>query len=117
MIRKIRLVTVVALLAAGIAAGDVAAHAKLLRASPAPGGSVAEPPTVVRVWFQLSGTEELDPKRSALSVWDARGKHVDDGKGGVDLDDLDRRSMVVRLKPVGPGRLHGQMEGGLDARR
>lgn len=54
---------------------------------------------MVRIWFKIAGTEELDPKRSAVSVWDSRGRRVDDGKGGVDLDDMDRRSLLATLKP------------------
>lgn len=78
------------------------AHAKLTKAEPAPGSTVRTPPRVVRLWFVLGG-EELDPKRSAVSIWDSRGKRVDDGKGGVDLDDLDRLTMIARLGPIGPG--------------
>ena len=80
-----------------------AAHARLVRADPSPGATVRTAPKMVRLWFKLSGVEELDPQRSAVSVWDQRGKRVDDGKGGVDLDDLDRKSIIARLRPVGPG--------------
>ncbi len=79
--------------------GRVWSHAKLLRAEPAPGSTVKTSPTVVRAWFN----DELDTKRSGISVWDRRGRRVDDGKGGVDLGDLDRKSMTVKLKPLGPG--------------
>ncbi len=81
----------------------VGAHARLLLAHPAPGSTVMAPPQVVRVWFKLDPNEELDPKRSAISVRDARGMRVDDGKGGVDLNDLDRASMLVRVKATAPG--------------
>jgi methionine-rich copper-binding protein CopC len=83
--------------------GDLLAHAKLRRAEPSPGSVVKTAPDVVRLWFALSPNEELDPKRSTVSVWDRRGRRVDDGKGGVDLGDLDRRTMIARLKPIGPG--------------
>lgn len=83
--------------------GDVSAHAKILRAEPAPGSSVKIAPKAVRIWFTLSGNEELDPERSRISVLDSTGRRVDDGKGGVDLNDLDRRSMIVRLKPLKAG--------------
>ncbi len=82
---------------------DVMAHAKLQRAEPPPGSIVKTPPAVVRLWFSMSPNEELDPRRSTVSVWDRRGRRVDDGKGGVDLNDMDRRSMIARLKPIGPG--------------
>jgi len=81
-------------------AGAAAAHAKLLRATPAPGSTVTAAPKEVRAWF----SEELTPKGSTISVWDRRGRQVDTGKGGVDLNDLDRKSMVARLKPLQPGR-------------
>ncbi|MDQ7820789.1 MAG: copper resistance protein CopC [Armatimonadota bacterium] len=80
-------------------AASAAAHARLVRSEPAAGAVLRSAPREVRAWF----SEELDPGRSRLSVWDARGRQVDDGRGGVDLDDLDRRSMVARLRPVGPG--------------
>ncbi len=78
---------------------DAAAHAKLVRAEPAPGSTVKTPPRVVRVVFD----DELDPKTSTLAVTDQRGRRVDDGKGGVDLDDLDRKTMLARLRPIGSG--------------
>lgn len=98
-VRSLSTVSLAALMAVLITVPSVGAHSKLVRAVPAPGGTVKVPPKVVRAWFP----EELDPKRSVLSVWDTKGRRVDDGKGGVDLDDLDRASMVVRLRPIGPG--------------
>src|SRR2546425_293391 len=84
--------------------GTVAAHAKFLRAEPAPNSTVTSAPQVVRVWFTLaSADEELDAKRSTLSLFDARGKQVDDGKGGVDLNDLSHKSMIVRVQSRQPG--------------
>ena len=84
--------------------GTVVAHAKFLRAEPAPNSTVTSAPQVVRVWFTLAdANEELDAKRSALSVLDAHGKQVDDGKGGVDLNDLTHKSMIVRVQARQPG--------------
>ncbi|MDR7452607.1 MAG: copper resistance protein CopC [Armatimonadota bacterium] len=83
--------------------GGAAAHAKLRRADPAPGSTVTAAPRVVRLEFALSPHEELDVRRSTLRVVDGRGRRVDDGKGGVDLNDLTRRSMIARLRPIGPG--------------
>ena len=57
-------------------------------------------PATVRAWF----SDELVVGRSAISVWDGGGRRVDNGKGGVDLNDLDRKSLVAALKAVGPGR-------------
>lgn len=80
-------------------AGAVLGHARVLKADPGPGAVLHAPPQVVRVWFD----DELDPKRSGLSVWDRRGRRVDDGRGGVDLGDLERRSMFARLRPIQRG--------------
>jgi copper transport protein len=77
-----------------------AAHAKLVRADPAPGAVLRSAPIQVRVVF----SEELAARGSFLVVVDGRGRRVDDGRGGLDLDDLDRKTLVVRLKPLRPGR-------------
>jgi methionine-rich copper-binding protein CopC len=77
-----------------------AAHARLVRADPAPGAVLRSAPRQVRAVFN----EELAARGSFLVVVDGRGRRVDDGKGGLDLDDLDRRTLVARLRPVGPGR-------------
>ncbi|MGH2372098.1 MAG: copper resistance CopC family protein [bacterium] len=81
------------------AGGVIWSHGKLLRSEPAPDSTVKTAPRVVRAWFN----DELDAKRSTISVTDARGRRVDDGKGGVDLQDMDRKSMIARLKPAAPG--------------
>ncbi len=83
-----------------IATSGVSGHAKLVRAEPAPGTTVTAAPQAIRAWF----SDELDVRRSAISVWDDHGRRADDGKGRVDLNDLDRKSMVAKLKPVTPGR-------------
>jgi methionine-rich copper-binding protein CopC len=82
-----------------IAAGPAAAHAALVRADPSPGSTVRAAPQVVRAWFN----EELDVKKSMLIVTDRSGKRADRGGGGVDLNDLDRKSMLVRVPAIGPG--------------
>lgn len=74
-------------------------HARLVRSEPANQSSVATAPKVVHAWF----TEELRVQGSTISVLDARGRRMDGGKGGVDLDDLDRKSMMVRVGPLAPG--------------
>jgi methionine-rich copper-binding protein CopC len=96
-------VLVAALCLAVIPAASVLGHAKLAKAQPAPGARVTVAPKVVRAWFRLAAGEELDASQSQLSVWNAAGKRVDDGTGGVDLKDLDRRSMIAPLKPLTPG--------------
>ncbi len=75
------------------------AHAKLQRADPKPGSTIKTVPGVVRAWF----SEELDAKGSALSVWDSHGKRKDDGKGGLDLNDMDHKSLIAKLQTIGPG--------------
>jgi len=116
---RLRLFAIIAvtMLAGLTQRGALSAHAKILRAEPAPGSSANIAPKAVRIWFTLSGNsvtspytttyayvgEELDPERSTISVLDSSGRRVDDGKGGVDLNDLDRRSMIVRLKPLKAG--------------
>lgn len=75
------------------------AHARLVRSEPKADAVLSVSPKVVRVWFN----DELDPDRSMMRVWDAREHRVDDGQGGVDLDDLDRKSMLARLQAVGAG--------------
>lgn len=75
------------------------AHAKLQRADPKPGSTIKTAPGVVRAWF----SEELDAKGSALSVWDSHGKRKDDGRGGLDLNDMDHKSLIAKLQTIGPG--------------
>lgn len=83
--------------------GDGAAHSKLDRADPKPGSTMTTAPKKITVWFNITPGEELDPKRSTISVIDSKGKRVDDGKGGVDLKDMDRKTLVAALKSIGPG--------------
>lgn len=97
-------VAVIAAVLLAYSAGAALGHAKLLRAQPAPDAKVTVAPTAVRLWFKLSAGEELDASRSLISVWNAAGGRVDDAKGGVDLKDLDRFSMVAKVKPLSPGR-------------
>ncbi len=74
-------------------------HAQLVRSDPKAGVVLTAPPQVVRTWFD----DELDPDHSTIGVSDARGQRVDDGHGGVDLNDLDRKSMIARLRAIGAG--------------
>lgn len=83
------------LLAASVGPGF--SHARLVRSNPSDGAVLPAPPRVVRAWFN----EELDPSASRLEVVDARGRVV--ARGGVDLGDLDRRTLVVRVGRLGPG--------------
>ncbi len=99
MSARVLVIVSVALLTIAAWSGAARAHAKLVRTSPAPGSTVQTAPKEVRAWF----SEELEPRGSTLSVWDRRGTQVDSRTGGVDLNDLDRQSMVARLKPLQPG--------------
>lgn len=74
-----------------------------MRADPAPNSIVRTSPDAVRISFKIVGTEGLDASLSTISVCDASGGRVDDGQGGVDPDDPKRRSLLTRLRPLGPG--------------
>ncbi len=74
------------------------AHAHLVRATPAAGGTVQAAPSEVTLHF----SEKLEAKFSSVVVRDAAGKQVDKGDGAVDKSD--RTLMRVQLQqPVAPG--------------
>jgi len=75
------------------------AHSSLVRSEPADGEILAQSPARVSAWFN----EELDSQQSILQVFDAHGAQVDNGDGGVDLNDLDHLSMFVTLPPLPEG--------------
>jgi methionine-rich copper-binding protein CopC len=97
--RRMRILTVLTVTVVLAVPSGLWAHAKLLRSEPKAGAVLTVSPTVVRVWFD----DELDPDRSTIGVWDIRKHRVDDGRGGVDLNDLDRKSMFARLRSIGAG--------------
>lgn len=66
-------------------------HAALVRSSPPNGAVLAHAPTVIRAWF----SEELDPRSSALRLYDARRKLL--ATGGV--DPAVKAHTVMRLIP------------------
>ena len=82
-----------------ILSGDMAAfaHAQLVRATPAVGGTVHEAPTAVTLRF----SEKLEPKFSSVVVRDATGKQVDKGDSAVDK--ADRMVIRVPLPQLEPG--------------
>lgn len=94
-----RFTVVYALAVMLVVPGSLWAHARLVGSDPQAGAVLTRSPQAVRVWFD----DELDPDRSTITVWDVRLHQADDGKGGVDLNDLDRTSMMVRLRPIGAG--------------
>jgi len=79
------------------AAAPVLAHARLLRATPAVGGTVQAAPSEVTLHF----SERIEPAFSAVAVRDAAGKQVD--KVDFQVDKKDRTVMRVSLPPLEPG--------------
>ncbi len=76
----------------------VFAHAHLVRATPAVGGTIHTPPNEVTLRF----SEKLEAAFSSVVVRDSTGKQVDKGDGAVDKSD--RTLMRVLLQqPVAPG--------------
>jgi copper resistance protein C len=83
-----------------VLSGAVAAfaHAHLVRATPAAGGTVHTPPNEVTLRFN----EKLEAAFSSVIVRDSAGKQVDKGDGAVDK--ADRTLMRVMLQqPIAPG--------------
>ena len=83
-----------------ITAVTAAAHGDeiFLKSEPADGAALDESPAQVTAWF----SEELDTS-SALKVYNLAGEQVDNGDGGVDLNDPDHASMIVTLPPLDDG--------------
>ena len=79
--------------------GPVAAlaHAHLVRAVPAAGGTVTTAPNEVTLRFN----ERLERAFSSVVVRDAAGKQVNKGDAAVDRSD--RTIMRVMLQPLEPG--------------
>ena len=92
-----RSITMLAASAALLVGGTVAAlaHAHLVRATPAAGGTVQAAPTEVMLRF----SEKLEPKFSSVIVRDSEGKQV--SKGDAIVDKSDR--MIMVLPPLEPG--------------
>ncbi len=88
------------LLGLAVTAVSVAAHGDeiLLRADPEDGAALAQSPTQVTTWF----SNELDTS-STLQVFNLAGEPVDNGDGGVDLNDPDHATMIVSLPPLDEG--------------
>jgi methionine-rich copper-binding protein CopC len=79
-------------------AGSVFAHARYDYSVPAAGSTVDGQPFVLKAYF----TQELTSK-STLRVIDASGTQVDYADGRVDLDDPDRKVMLVSLPELPAG--------------
>lgn len=94
MIMKRMLLILFAMLAfLALQAKDVLAHAKLDSCMPAPESGVATAPAIVKCLF----TEEIDTKQSTMSVFDASNTQVDKKDAKVDLNDPNRKTLVVSL--------------------
>jgi methionine-rich copper-binding protein CopC len=74
------------------------AQASFARSEPPAGATLPSAPFVLSVWF----SEEL-VSRSTIRVADALGAQVDLGDGRVDLDDVDRKRMLVSLPALPNG--------------
>jgi methionine-rich copper-binding protein CopC len=100
--------TTVALCATGswvVSAHDV----QPTKSDPADGTALAKTPAKITVWFP----EEVAAEKSTLKVFDAQGKQVDSGKGGVDLNDASHQVMVVNLPALPNGVYQVQWSIGL----
>ena len=94
--RKIILFAACALMSVS-ASGTALAHPRVLRATPAVGGTVTTAPSEVTIRF----SERLEPAFSAVVVRDAEGKQVDKGDGA--LDKKDRQLLRASLQTLTPG--------------
>ena len=75
----------------------VLAHAHLVRATPAVGGTVHSAPSEVTLRFN----EKIENVFSSVAVRDAAGKQVD--KADAQVDKKDRTVIRVSLPPLDPG--------------
>jgi methionine-rich copper-binding protein CopC len=91
--KRVMLVTVLALALSLIALQVAFAHAQIDHCTPAVGSTVAQAPSQLVCVM----TEEIDTKLSTLSVWDASGKQVDKKDAHVDLNDADHKTLLVSL--------------------
>ena len=97
---KLFVVLVVMVWGVVTAVSPVLAHAvELLRSNPANGTVLSQSPAEIRAWFG----EEMQTGASTLQVFSAAGQRVDNGDGGVDLNDPDHASLVVSLPPLPEG--------------
>ncbi len=85
------------LLTLGVTTSGAWAHAYLIKAVPTQRAVVFSPPDRVQLWFN----ERLEPNFCSLTVTDAAGTAVDDGKSQVPADDP--KLLMVALKPITAG--------------
>ncbi len=84
-----------------VTAGQTSAHARYDRSEPPAGGSVEVGQFVLKAWF----TQEL-MSASSILVRDEAGTRVDLADGRVDLDDPNRKVMLVSLPELPVGVYH-----------
>jgi copper resistance protein C len=80
-----------------LVASGASAHAMLDRAEPRVGNKVTSPPRDVTLWF----TQKLEPAFSRITVTNASGQRIDNGKTRVNGS-----QMSVSLRPGGTGTYH-----------
>jgi len=94
----------IATIALGFTIGGGAAaraHAFLKHAQPAVGSTLAAPPTQVRIWF----TEALEPAFSTITVTNAQGQPVEQGRAAVDAKDPTLLEVGLAALPPGTYRV------------
>jgi copper resistance protein C len=89
--------TMLALVAVALGGSPAAAHAFLDRADPGVGSTLAAAPAQVQIWF----TEALEPSFSTITVTDAHGSDVGQGKATVDA--ANAKLLELGLKSLTPG--------------
>jgi methionine-rich copper-binding protein CopC len=92
-----RALAMLAACAAVLLPGQVAAHASLVKSSPARRAALGTPPAKVELTF----SERLEPAYAAVSVWDAQGRRVDREDATVPREDS--RRLTVSLPVLPPG--------------
>jgi methionine-rich copper-binding protein CopC len=77
------------------------AHSEFVSSVPAPNSTVTTAPTTVKATYNAG----INPKGSSIAVVGPNGSAADVGDGHVDLNDPNRQTMIVTLKPnLGPGK-------------
>jgi copper resistance protein C len=77
------------------------AHSEFVSSVPAPNSTVTTAPTVVKAAYNAG----INPKGSSIVVVAPNGSAADVGDGHVDLNDANRQTMLVTLKPnLAPGK-------------
>jgi methionine-rich copper-binding protein CopC len=94
--KRILLVAIGATLFTLGAFGIASAHATLDHCTPVVGSTVATAPAQIVCIY----SEEIDSKRSTMSVWNASGSQVDKKDAHLDLNDPDHKTLIVSLDPT-----------------